>query len=146
MSDPGAAARTIITGINDRDWVTVIEHLDPAYEATWPHGTLDLAAAGAHEQAMLTAFPDLRFEFVNTVVEGNTVVLEVLACGTHDGVLDLPGEAPVQPKGAELRLPMTLVLVFDGGRLRTERLYFDQLTMLRQVDGRGAWASNAVSG
>jgi hypothetical protein len=90
--------------------------------------------------------PSCPTRVVNTVVDGNTVVLEVLACGTHDGVLDLPGEAPVQPKGAELRLPMTLVLVFDGGRLRTERLYFDQLTMLRQVDGPGAWASNVVSG
>ena len=28
---------------------------------------------------------------------------------------------------------MTLVLVFEAGKLRTERLYFDQLTMLRQV-------------
>jgi hypothetical protein len=33
---------------------------------------------------------------------------------------------------------MTFVMVFDGAKLRTERLYFDQLTMLRQVDGRSA--------
>jgi predicted ester cyclase len=111
----------------------VLANLDPRYEATWPHGTLDLLASGAHEQAMLTAFPDLRFEFVNTVREADTVVLEVLACGTHQGVLNLPGEEPVEPSGASLSLPMTLVLVFEAGKLRTERLYFDQLTMLRQV-------------
>jgi predicted ester cyclase len=133
MTDVTATAHTIITAINDRDYETVLANLDPRYEATWPHGTLDLLASGAHEQAMLTAFPDLRFEFVNTVREADTVVLEVLACGTHQGVLNLPGEEPVEPSGASLSLPMTLVLVFEAGKLRTERLYFDQLTMLRQV-------------
>ena len=133
MSDAAATAHRIITAINDRDYSTVLENLDPAYEATWPHGTLDLIASGAHEQSMLAAFPDLRFEFVNTIREGDTVVLEVLACGTHQGVLNLPGERPLEPSGSSLRLPMTLVLVFEGGKLRTERLYFDQLTMLRQV-------------
>jgi hypothetical protein len=43
---------------------------------------------------------------------------------------------PIDGTGAALRLPMTLVLGFDGPRLRTERLYFDQLTMLRQVGQR----------
>jgi predicted ester cyclase len=133
MTDVTATAHTIITAINDRDYETVLANLDPRYEATWPHGTLDLLASGAHEQAMLTAFPDLRFELVNTVREADTVVLEVLACGTHQGVLNLPGEEPVAPSGASLSLPMTLVLVFEAGKLRTERLYFDQLTMLRQV-------------
>jgi len=138
MTDLAATAHAIITAINDRDFVTVLENLDPAYEATWPHGTLDLLASGAHEQVMLTAFPDLRFEFVNTVSDGDTVVLEVLGCGTHRGILNLPGEQPVEARGASLRLPMTLVLVFEAGKLRTERLYFDQLTMLRQVAGGSA--------
>ncbi len=66
MTDVTATAHTIITAINERDYETVLANLDPAYEATWPHGTLDLLASGAHEQEMLTAFPDLRFEFVNT--------------------------------------------------------------------------------
>jgi predicted ester cyclase len=133
MTDLAATAHTIITAINERDYETVVANLDPAYEATWPHGTLDLLASGAHEQAMLIAFPDLRFEFMNTIREGDTVVLEVLARGTHRGVLSLPGEGTVEPSGASLNLPMTLVLVFEDGKLRTERLYFDQLTMLRQV-------------
>jgi predicted ester cyclase len=136
MPDLVATAQAIITAINERDYSTVLENLDPEYEATWPHGTLDLAASGAHEQAMLTAFPDLRFHFVNALVDGDTVVLEVLARGTHLGILLLPGEEPVEPSGASLRLPMTLVLEFQRGKLRTERLYFDQLTMLRQVASR----------
>ena len=136
MADLVATAQTIINAINDRDYATVLSNLDPGYEATWPHGTLDLMASGAHEQAMLAAFPDLAFEILRTVSEGSTVVLEVLACGTHDGVLNLPGEPPIEATGSSLRLPMTLVLAFDSGKLRTERLYFDQLTMLRQVGGR----------
>jgi predicted ester cyclase len=82
---------------------------------------------------MLTAFPDLRFEFVNTIRDGDTVVLEVVATGTHQGLLNVPGKDSIEASGASLRLPMTLVLVFHAGKLRTERLYFDQLTMLRQV-------------
>lgn len=138
MTDTPVTAHAIITAINQRDFVTVLANLDPRYEATWPHGTLDLLAAGAHEQVMLAAFPDLHFDFVNTISEGDTVVLEVMACGTHLGVLNLPGERPVEPSGASLRLPMTLVLVFEGGKLRSERLYFDQLTMLRQIAGESA--------
>ena len=81
MTDVTATAHTIITAINERDYETVLANLDPAYEATWPHGRLDLLASGAHEQEMLTVFPDLRFEFVNTVQEADTVVLEVLHAG-----------------------------------------------------------------
>jgi predicted ester cyclase len=136
VPDLVATANAIINAINARDYVTVLSNLDPGYEATWPHGTLDLMASGAHEQAMLTAFPDLAFEIVNTVSQDSTVVLEVLARATHEGVLDLPGESRVDPTGALLELPMTLVLVFENEKLRTERLYFDQLTMLRQVGGR----------
>jgi hypothetical protein len=58
--------------------------------------------------------------------------------GTQLGVLNLPGERPVAPSGSSLRLPMTLVLVFENGKLRTVRLYFGQLTMLRQVAGESA--------
>ena len=97
MTDHSATAHTIITAISDRDYATVLANLDPEYEATWPHGTLDLVASGAHEQVMLTAFPDLRFDFVNTISEGDTVVLEVMASGTHLGVLNVPGERPVEP-------------------------------------------------
>jgi predicted ester cyclase len=138
MTDVTARAHTIITAINERDYETVLANLDPAYEATWPHGTLDLLASGAHEQEMLSAFPDLRFEFVNTIRDGDTVVLEVVATGTHQGLLTVPGEDSIEPSGASLRLPMTLVLVFDAGKLRTERLYFDQVTMLRQVASANA--------
>ncbi len=66
------------------------------------------------------------------------MVLEVLARGTHQGVLNLPGEGFVEPSGASMRFPMTLVLVFNAGKLRTGRLYFDQLTMLRQVASANA--------
>ena len=103
MSDLAQNAHAIIEAINARDFVAVLRYLDPAYESTWPHATLDLVASGAYEQQMLRGFPDLVFQITNTVVFGSTVLLELVAVGTHTGPLELPGESEVQPSGASLR-------------------------------------------
>jgi predicted ester cyclase len=133
MNDLAQNAHAIIHAINARDYTTVLAHLDPAYESTWPHATLDLIGSGAHEQQMLQAFPDLVFEITNTVVSEPTVVLELVARGTHTGVLTMPGEPDIPASGATLRLPMVFVQEFVDTKLRNERLYFDQLTMRRQL-------------
>lgn len=133
MSDLAHNAHAIIEAINARDFVGVLSYLDAAYEATWPHATLDLLSASAHEQQMLRAYPDLSFEITNTVVFGTTVLLELVAVGTHTGPLELPGESVIPPSGAPLRLPMVFVQEYVDGKLRYERLYFDQLTMVRQA-------------
>jgi hypothetical protein len=59
----------------------------------------------------------------------DAVICEFFLLGTHRGPL-----GPVPPTGSEFKVRMTAYFVFDGHeQLVCERIYFDQLSMLRQL-------------
>jgi ketosteroid isomerase-like protein len=129
-----ATAQAILDSINRRDLAATLGLLDPGYEATWPHATLALAEAGAHEATILAAIPDTHFDIIGIVGEGQTVVVELIATGTVTGRVEVEPFAPADPNGGSLRLPMCFVMRFsDEGRLVRETLYFDQTTFAAQM-------------
>jgi steroid delta-isomerase-like uncharacterized protein len=74
------------------------------------------------------AFPDQRNELVALHHADDAVIVEFDLLGTHRGPLrGLP------PTGREFRCRMTAVFVFDDDRIVSERVYFDQLTIMRQL-------------
>jgi len=75
-----------------------------------------------------TAFPDQRNELIALHHAENAVIAEFNLLGTHRGPLrGLP------PTGRSFRARMTAFFIFDGERIVCERVYFDQLTLLRQL-------------
>ncbi|MFI9637168.1 ester cyclase [Nocardia sp. NPDC051929] len=78
------------------------------------------------------AFPDQDHELIALRHSHDAVIVEFWLLGTHLGSL---GKIP--PTGSRHRTRMTAYFVFDEHEnLVTERIYFDQLTVLRQlVDG-----------
>ena len=85
--------------------------------------------AGAHEATILTAIPDTHLAIINTVGDGQSVVVELLATGTVTGPLRVEPFAAADPADGSLRLPMCFVMMFsDAGRLVRETRYFDQAT------------------
>jgi SnoaL-like polyketide cyclase len=129
-----ATAHAILDSINRRDLGATIALLDPGYEASWPHATLPLLEAGAHEASILTAIPDTHFEVIKTVGDGQTVVVELIATGTVTGPVRVEPFVPIDPHGGSLRLPMCFVMTFsDEGRLHRETLYFDQAAFAEQL-------------
>ena len=74
------------------------------------------------------AFPDQRNELLAMHHTDDAVLVEAVVRGTHDGPLrNLP------PTGREFELPILAIFLFEGDKLVCERVYFDQMTVLRQL-------------
>ncbi|MFK0229895.1 ester cyclase [Streptomyces sp. NPDC090303] len=77
------------------------------------------------------AFPDQDHEIIALRHSDDAVIVEFWLTGTHLGPL---GKIP--PTGGRFRVRMTAYFLFDAaGTLVCERIYFDTLTMLRQLIG-----------
>jgi len=77
------------------------------------------------------AFPDQHHELIAFRHSHDAVIVEFWLLGTHLGPL---GKIPAT--GSKHRTRMTAYFIFDEQeRLVTERIYFDQLTILKQLVG-----------
>lgn len=105
---------------------------------TFDHPRYELIATGdvydgpeevsAYFDESRTAFPDQRNELRALHHTDDGVMVEAVIRGTHHGPLrSLP------PTGREYELPILAFFVFEEDRLVCERVYFDQLTVLRQL-------------
>jgi len=77
------------------------------------------------------AFPDQDHEIIALRHSADAVIVEFWLLGTHLGPL-----GAIPPTGSGHRTRMTAYFIFDSREnLVTERIYFDQLTILRQLIG-----------
>ncbi|NLU71502.1 ester cyclase [Streptomyces sp. HNM0575] len=77
------------------------------------------------------AFPDQDHEIIALRHSDDAVIVEFWLMGTHRGPL-----GAIPPTGSRFRVRMTAYFIFDAGEnLVCERVYFDSLTMLKQLIG-----------
>jgi carboxymethylenebutenolidase len=76
--------------------------------------------------------PDFRMTPVSRTIGTNSLVDEFVASFTHTTEIDwlLPGVAPT---GRAVEIPMLAVVTFEGEKLASERIYWDQASVLVQV-------------
>jgi carboxymethylenebutenolidase len=69
---------------------------------------------------------------VSRTIGEDQVVDELLMTFTHDRRLDimLPG---IEPTGRRIAVPVVVVVGFEGGKVRSEHIYWDQATVLVQA-------------
>lgn len=81
------------------------------------------------------AFPDQNNEVISIRVAGDdAIITEFWLMGTHKGPLATPmGEIP--PTGKSFKTRMCAVFEFDGDKIVCERIYFDSMSMMRQLTG-----------
>ncbi|MEV8376476.1 ester cyclase [Kribbella sp. NPDC056861] len=114
-----------------QDWDDVL--------ATFPHPRYELIAqmtvhdgdgpVRAYYQDTRVAFPDQDHEIIALRHSHDAVIVEFWLLGTHLGPL---GKVPAT--GGRHRTRMTAFFVFDDQEnLVAERIYFDQLTILKQL-------------
>jgi predicted ester cyclase len=78
-----------------------------------------------------TAFPDQDHELISLRHSEDAVIVEFWLFGTHLGPL-----GAIPPTGNRFRVRMSVYFVFDADEnLVSERVYFDSLTMLKQLIG-----------
>ena len=78
------------------------------------------------------AFSDGRLEIKQLLAEGPTAAAEGRFVGTHDGVLHTPN-GDVAPTGKPVELRFAAIYEIDGGELKSEHLFFDQMDLLGQL-------------
>ena len=131
MSDARDVILNHIAAVNDRDsdadpWAADAQMVAPGAQVSGRDEVLGFLGV-FHE-----AFPDLRLENVQLVVDGSAAAAEGTLTGTHDGVLHTPG-ADVPPTGRRVELRWAAVYATDGDTLKSEHLFFDQMDLLGQL-------------
>jgi steroid delta-isomerase-like uncharacterized protein len=131
--------------IRARREAVVREHMESenAYDfdttiATFGHPRYELVATGdvydgedavrAYFAESRRAFPDQRNELVALHHADEAVIVEFDVLGTHLGPL-----RALPPTGRAFRCRSSAHFVFEGEQLVCERVYFDQLTIMRQL-------------
>lgn len=106
--------------------------------ATFPHPRYEVIATGdlfdgqpdvrKYYAETRTAFPDQRHEIIQLRHSDDAVIVEFWLLGTHKGPLKgLP------PTGNSFRVRVVAFFIFAGETLVCERIYFDTMTMLKQL-------------
>ncbi|GAA4023020.1 hypothetical protein GCM10022247_54130 [Allokutzneria multivorans] len=117
----------------DHRWDDVLSTFPhPRYEviATMTVHDGDAAVRGYYHETRV-AFPDQHHEIIKLRHTDDAIVVEFWLMGTHLGPL---GKIPAT--GSEFRTRMTAYFIFDEDEtLVCERIYFDSLTLLRQLIG-----------
>ncbi|MEV6067452.1 ester cyclase [Nocardia sp. NPDC052001] len=116
-----------------QDWDDVLATFPhPRYEII-PTLTVhdgDTAVRGYYRDTRV-AFPDQDHEIIALRHSSDAVIVEFWLLGTHSGPL-----GAIPPTGSRHRTRMTAYFVFDADeKLIAERIYFDTLTMLKQLIG-----------
>jgi len=106
--------------------------------STFGHPRYELVATGdvydgeeevrRYYEETRAAFPDQRNELVSLRHADDAVIVEFDLLGTHLGPLrSLP------PTGRSFRARMMAFFIFEGDLIVNERVYFDQVTLMRQL-------------
>ena len=109
--------------------------------STFPHPLYELIAqmvvydgeaeVRGYWQFSRTAFPDQNHELIAFRHSHDAIIIELWLLGTHTGPL---GKIP--PTGSTHRTRMTAYFIFDENEnLISERVYYDQLTIFKQLIG-----------
>jgi steroid delta-isomerase-like uncharacterized protein len=83
-------------------------------------------------EGWVSAFPDGKCEVKNIVGNDDFLIAEGVFSGTHKGTLKMPtGEHPATNRRQET--PFCEVVMMRNGKIVKSNVYFDALTMLRQL-------------
>lgn len=122
-------ARRYYRLFNERRLDDAERMIDPQAVFTSPLASEQLLGRAGYRELVrrwLDAFPDasVRIERVR-VRPGLVVAVDLLARGVHDGLLQLPGFAPVRATGREASLTMRDTTTFENGLIVKSVLELD---------------------
>ena len=118
----------------DRDGWAALYADDVVQEA--PGGSRISGLADLKEKyfdALLTAAPDRSSRDVLLVAEGDSVIEQARYTGTHTGPWRNPDGAEIPATGKPLDFSFVGVFRVEEGRIRSIRLYYDQVEVFTQL-------------
>jgi C-1 hydroxylase len=128
-------ALSLIEALNARDLDLWSRHLAEDYAAEHPGVSvpLDKTRSIAYHQRFVTAFPDIRFEALGVIAEGDRVLVQWTARGTHaERLATVTGET-IPPTRRRATVSGAMVAEARDGKLVRSWFYWDQLSLLSQL-------------
>jgi predicted ester cyclase len=123
-----------LKAFNAHDLEAMARDSAPDIESTAP-GDVKLKGPQAlkeYNQNFIRAFPDARVEAKNIFTAGNTVIVEGIFTGTHDGTLQTPnGDVPAT--GRKVRGEFIELFEVDRGMVKRDNLIYDQMQLMTQL-------------
>lgn len=124
-----------IRGENEHDWAGVYDTFvqdDRAHYDVVPLGAVFKGIEGVRGfyQSIATALPDLHIEVLSEYDVPGCSIREVVITGSHKGEF-----AGVKPLGNPIRAEMAAFYTFDAdsGKLIAEKIYYDQASVVEQM-------------
>jgi predicted ester cyclase len=125
----------LIEALNARDLTLWSRHLSEDYAAEHPGVSvlLDKRRSIAYHQRFLTAFPDIRFEALGVLAEGDRVLVQWTASGTHTERLATVTGETIPPTRRRVRVSGAMLAEVRDGEVVRGWFYWDQLALLAQL-------------
>jgi len=149
-------------GVAERDNAEIVRRY---FEQVWNRGELaavqrffgdeftNFGHTGADARALIvkivtiwrTAFPDLRFEIEDEVVQADAVVHLITCTGTHEGTFEHPAVGVLPPTGRSFKVDHMHIHRVSDGRIVQHWGTRNDLAMLQQLGVGYAESSAAIS-
>jgi predicted ester cyclase len=128
-------ALSLIEALNVRDLSLWSRHLSEDYAAEHPGVSvlLDKSRSIAYHQRFVTAFPDIRFEVLGVLAEGDRVLVQWTATGTHTERLATVTGETMPPTRRRARVSGAMLAEARDGKMVRGWFYWDQLALLAQL-------------
>ena len=128
-------ALSLIEALNVRDLGLWSRHLSDDYAADHPGVSvlLDKSRSIAYHQRFVTAFPDIRFEVLGVIAEGDSVLVRWTASGTHAERLATTTGRTIPPTRRRATVSGAMITQSRDGKVVSGWFYWDQLSLLSQL-------------
>jgi predicted ester cyclase len=110
-------------------------HLSEDYAAEHPGVSilLDKARSIAYHQRFVTAFPDIRFEVLGVISDGDSALVRWTASGTHsERLVTITGQT-IPPTRRRATVSGAMVSEVRDGKVVRGWFYWDKLALLAQL-------------
>jgi steroid delta-isomerase-like uncharacterized protein len=128
-------ALSIIEALNARDLSLWSQHLAEDYIAELPgvSAPLNKTKAMGYHQRFVTALPNIHFEVLHVLAEGDYVLIHWMASGTHEERLATVTGETIPPTQRSVRVSGALLIEVRDGKIVRDWSYWDQLSLLAQL-------------
>jgi predicted ester cyclase len=128
-------ALSLLEALNARDLSQWSQHLAEDYIAEHPGVSvpLDKSRSLGYQQRFVTALPDIHFEVLHVLVDGDHVLIHWTGSGTHTERLATVTGETIPPTRRRVRVSGALLTEVKNGKIVREWGYWDQLSLLAQL-------------
>jgi predicted ester cyclase len=128
-------ALSLFEALNARDLSLWSKHLAQDYTAEHPGVSVPLnkTRSVGYNQRFVTAFPDIHFEVLNVLAEGDHVLIHWSGSGSHTERLATVTGETVPPTRRRVRVSGTELSELRDAKIVRQWSYWDQLSLLAQL-------------